>query len=152
MRYSTHICARFQHGAEILGKRWTGLILHLLLTEGPQRFNAIADGLEVVSDRVLSERLKELEAEGIVRREVYPGDAGPRIEYHLTDKGAALARCWTNSATGPKPGSSWPRSLRRNQSRGGSRTAPHRRETVLLRGLTNLHRKANPATRSIRRW
>ncbi len=90
MRYSTHICARFQHGAEILGKRWTVLIVHLLLTEGPQRFNAIAEGLEVVSDRMLSERLKELEAEGIVRREVYP-ETPVRIEYHLTDKGAALA-------------------------------------------------------------
>jgi DNA-binding HxlR family transcriptional regulator len=89
MRYSKQLCLRFQHGAEILGKRWTAMILDLLLNEGPKRFNEIAGLLEVVSDRVLSERLKELEAEGIVRREVCP-DTPVRVEYHLTEKGEAL--------------------------------------------------------------
>ncbi len=89
MRYSTHICERFQHGAEILGKRWTGLIVMLLLP-GPRRFGELAAELEVVSDRVISERLKELEREGIVERRVYP-ETPVRIEYALTEKGAALA-------------------------------------------------------------
>ena len=70
MRYSENICPRYQHAIEILGKRWTGLILQVLLN-GPARFNELADQLQVVADRVLSERLKELEAEGIITRQVY---------------------------------------------------------------------------------
>jgi DNA-binding HxlR family transcriptional regulator len=88
MRYSTHICGRYQHAAEILGKRWTNLIVKLLMP-GPRRFSEIGERLEVVSDRVISERLKELEAEGIVERHVYP-ETPVRIEYALTPRGAAL--------------------------------------------------------------
>ena len=76
MRYSKQLCLQFQHGAEILGKRWTGMIVELLLAEGPRRFNEIAALMEVVSDRVLSERLKELEAEGIVAAGGLRGHAG----------------------------------------------------------------------------
>ena len=89
MRYSKQLCLQFQHGAEILGKRWTGIIVDLLLAEGPKRFSEIAALMEVVSDRVLSERLKELEAEGIVQREVC-ADTPVKVVYSLTEKGQAL--------------------------------------------------------------
>jgi DNA-binding HxlR family transcriptional regulator len=80
---------RQQQAIELLGKRWTGLILQVLMTR-PLRFNEMAEQLEVVSDRMLSERLKELEAEGVVARCVYP-ETPVRIEYRLTEKGKALA-------------------------------------------------------------
>jgi DNA-binding HxlR family transcriptional regulator len=89
MRYSERICTRYQHAIEILGKRWTGLILQVLLN-GPARFNELADELQVVADRVLSERLKELEAEGIITRQVY-AEVPARVEYRLTEKGRGLA-------------------------------------------------------------
>jgi DNA-binding HxlR family transcriptional regulator len=89
MRYSEQICVRYQHAIEIIGKRWTGLILKVLMA-GPLRFNEIAEQLEVISDRMLSERLKELEIEGVVERRVLP-EAPVRVEYVLTEKGRALA-------------------------------------------------------------
>lgn len=88
MRYSEQLCPRYQHAVEILGKRWTVLIIKVLIV-GPQRFNELADRLEVVSDRMLSERLKELEVEGIIERRVLP-EAPVRVEYRLTAKGLAL--------------------------------------------------------------
>lgn len=72
----------------ILGQRWTGLIIHQLMA-GPQRFCNIEAGSSI-SGRVLSERLKDLEQEGIVKREVFP-ETPVRIEYSLTEKGYALA-------------------------------------------------------------
>jgi DNA-binding HxlR family transcriptional regulator len=89
MRYSEQLCPRYQQAIELLGKRWTGLILMVLL-DRPLRFNEMAEQLEVVSDRMLSERLKELEAEGVVERCVYP-ETPVRIEYRLSEKGRALA-------------------------------------------------------------
>lgn len=89
MRYSESMCPRYQQAIELLGKRWTGLILFLLL-ERPLRFNELAEQIQVVSDRMLSERLKELEAENVIMRQVYP-DSPVRVEYSLTDKGRALA-------------------------------------------------------------
>jgi DNA-binding HxlR family transcriptional regulator len=88
MRYSEQICPRFQHAVEILGKRWVGLILKLLL-ERPLRFSELAERLEVVGDRMLADRLKELEQEGVIERRVYP-DTPVRVEYRLTEKGRAL--------------------------------------------------------------
>lgn len=89
MRYSEHHCARYQHALNILSRRWVGLIVGSL-RDGPKRFNELAHNLQVVADRVLAERLRELEAEGIVSREVFVGSP-VRVEYRLTDKGAALA-------------------------------------------------------------
>jgi DNA-binding HxlR family transcriptional regulator len=88
-RYSKKLCPRFQTAVDILGKRWTSMIVQVLLGE-PRRFNEILDQLEVVSDRMLSERLKELESEGIVTRRVLP-DPPVRVEYSLTEKGRELA-------------------------------------------------------------
>lgn len=88
MRFCKSMCPRYQTAMGILGKRWTGLILNVLL-EGPQRFSGLAERLDPVSERMLSERLKELESHGIVRRQVLP-DAPVRVQYELTDKGRAL--------------------------------------------------------------
>lgn len=81
------MCPRFEKAMGILGQRWTGLIIYQLLS-GPQRFCHIESAVGV-SGRVLSERLKDLENEGIVKREVFP-ETPVRIEYSLTEKGLSL--------------------------------------------------------------
>ena len=81
-------CSRYHRAVELVGKRWTGAIL-LVLLDGPLRFCEIRHAVPDLSDRLLSERLKELEAEAIVERRVY--DESPvRVEYSLTPKGRAL--------------------------------------------------------------
>ncbi len=82
-------CPLYHRAIEIIGRRWTGAIVRALLT-GDTRFCQIRSTIPGLSDRLLSERLKELEAEGIVERRVMP-DAQVRIEYRLTPKGEALA-------------------------------------------------------------
>jgi DNA-binding HxlR family transcriptional regulator len=72
----------------MLGKRWTGAIVHALLP-GPLRFSELSAGIPQISDRLLSMRLKELEAGGLVARRVWQ-DAPVRVEYELTPKGRAL--------------------------------------------------------------
>lgn len=89
MRYSEHICMRYQQALNLLSRRWVGLIVRVLL-DGPKRFNELAGALQVVADRVLAERLRDLEAEGVVSREVFVGSP-VRVEYALTAKGRALA-------------------------------------------------------------
>ncbi len=81
-------CARYEKASELMGKRWTGIILRILLA-GPQRFGELGEAIGGISERVLSERLKELEAEGVVTRHVDPGPP-IRVEYQLTEKGQAL--------------------------------------------------------------
>jgi DNA-binding HxlR family transcriptional regulator len=82
-------CCRLYHRAvELVGKRWTGAIL-LVLLDGPLRFSEIRQLVPDLSDRLLSERLKELEGEDIVERRVLDGSP-VRVEYGLTGKGMAL--------------------------------------------------------------
>ena len=83
-----HMCPKYERAVELLGKRWTGLILRVL-AEGPTSFSKIANTVTKLSDRVLSERLKELERRGVVRRHVDP-TIPVRIEYSLTEKGRDL--------------------------------------------------------------
>ncbi len=85
---SGSICPRYEHAIQLLGKRWTGLLLYALL-EGPRRFCELTTRVEGLSDRVLSDRLRELEVEGIIERIVYP-QIPVRVEYQLTEKGRAL--------------------------------------------------------------
>ena len=84
----THTCPRYEHAVQILGKRWTGLLLNALM-DGPRRFCELTALVEGLSDRVLSDRLRELEMEGMVKRVVYP-QIPVRVEYQLTEKGHAL--------------------------------------------------------------
>ena len=81
------LCPRLAKAMELIGKRWTALIIYQLL-DGPQRFNAIESALPI-SGRLLSERLKELEKENIVERKVY-SEVPIRVEYSLTKKGSSL--------------------------------------------------------------
>jgi len=87
--HASEPCCTFYHRAiELVGKRWTGAIL-LVLMDGPLRFSEVRQRVPELSDRLLSERMKELEREGIVERHVV--DAAPvRVEYCLTSKGRAL--------------------------------------------------------------
>ena len=83
------LCPRFSHTFSILGKKWNGLIIEVLLHEESQRFKDLASSIDRCSDRVLCERLKELEQEGIVSRNTYPGES--RVDYSLTEQGKDLA-------------------------------------------------------------
>jgi DNA-binding HxlR family transcriptional regulator len=82
------VCQHFQRAAEVLGRRWNPQIVRVLLG-GPRRFGQIREGVPGISDHLLSERLKQLEAEGIVHREV-TGDRPVLIEYTLTAAGSDL--------------------------------------------------------------
>lgn len=86
---SRNVCPHFHRAVELVGRRWTGAILSAMLG-GATRFTDIVHAVPGLSDRLLSERLKELELEGIVTRIVHP-DTPVRIEYRLTEKGRDLS-------------------------------------------------------------
>jgi DNA-binding HxlR family transcriptional regulator len=81
-------CAVYQRTVELIGRRWTGAIVRALMS-GVTRFSDVCETVPGLSDRMLAERLKELEAEGIVRRTVL-AETPVRVEYSLTDKGRDL--------------------------------------------------------------
>lgn len=83
------LCARFHHASELIGRRWTGAIIYVLLQQ-TCRFATLRDAIPDITDRMLSERLQELEGEGIVERVVVP-ETPVRVEYSLTRKGEGLA-------------------------------------------------------------
>ena len=88
----THVpelCQRFHRASELIGRRWTGAIIFVLL-ESRCRFATLRAAIPDITDRMLSDRLQELEQEGIVVRTVVP-DMPVRVEYALTRKGRALA-------------------------------------------------------------
>ena len=82
------LCPRFHVAVELIGGRWTGAIINRLLA-GRARFNELRAAVPEISDRMLSERLRALEIEGLVTRTVVP-DTPVRVEYELTSKGRAL--------------------------------------------------------------
>jgi DNA-binding HxlR family transcriptional regulator len=84
----TSICPRYHHAVELIGKRWNGAIVRILL-DGPARFAELAARIPEISDRMLAERLKELEAEHVLVRTVIP-ETPVRVEYALSDRGRAL--------------------------------------------------------------
>lgn len=80
-------CPSFHQTVELLGRRWNGVILHALMTRA-ERFGEIHAAIPGISDRLLAERLRELEREGLLSR-ICPGtSSAPR--YLLTPKGRAL--------------------------------------------------------------
>jgi DNA-binding HxlR family transcriptional regulator len=81
-------CVRFQSAIELIGRRWSGAIIFVLMN-GPASFSEILPQVPELSDRLLSERLKELEEAGVVSREVIPSRP-PKVSYALTEKGRAL--------------------------------------------------------------
>ncbi len=85
-----YVCPRFHRAVELVGKRWTGAIIRMLM-DGPRRFSEILTSVPGLHDRLLSERLKELESEGLAERRVYP-ETPVRIEYELTEKGRDLEK------------------------------------------------------------
>lgn len=101
-------CPAFHQAVELIGRKWTGAIIRAMLY-GRIRFSEIQAAIPGLSDRMLSERLQELEQHGVVRRLVIP-ETPVRIEYHLTDKGKSLASvlktiaAWAMTWDGTPPG------------------------------------------------
>lgn len=99
-----HCCPCFHHAIELIGRRWSGVILDSMF-RGATRFHEIAEAVPALSDKMLTERLRELTGEGLIVREVIP-DTPVRVEYRLTEKGRALegilddlaawARAWSD--------------------------------------------------------
>lgn len=83
-------CPHYHEAVELIGRRWTGAILAILLQGGALRFSELAAAVPELSDRMLSDRLKELESHHLVERTVYPGPP-VRVQYALTLKGQELA-------------------------------------------------------------
>lgn len=101
------LCTRFHKASELIGRRWTGAIIFVLL-KSKCRFATLRDAIPDITDRMLSERLQELEQEGIVERTVFP-ETPIRVEYSLTKKGKALAAAfdaiadWAHKWVEPDP-------------------------------------------------
>jgi DNA-binding HxlR family transcriptional regulator len=88
-RHGPGCCPLYHEAVELIGRRWTGAIVAVLLDGGPMRFSEVAHAVPELSDRLLSERMKELEARGVVSRHVDPGPP-VRVLYELTDMGRSL--------------------------------------------------------------
>ena len=82
------VCAKFHRAVELIGGRWTGAIIQTLL-QGKTRYAVIKTAIPDITDRMLSERLRSLEAEDLVTRWVI-ADTPVRVEYELTEKGRSL--------------------------------------------------------------
>ena len=82
------VCPHFHHAIELIGKRWTGAIVWTL-TERPMRYGELGKAIPGLSDRLLSQRLRELEEEGLVERQVEAGSP-VRVTYSLTEAGQQL--------------------------------------------------------------
>ena len=102
-------CPHLHEAVELVGRRWTGAILEVLRSaDRPLRFSEIAASIPDLSDRLLSERVKELEARGMIEREVHPGPP-VRVTYSLTEMGHALEpalselKSWAQAWLAPGP-------------------------------------------------
>ena len=124
----THVpelCQRFHRASELIGRRWTGAIIFVLL-ESRCRFATLRDAIPDITDRMLSDRLQELEQQGILERTVVP-ETPVRVEYALTRKGRALgaameaikewAHKWTEPAVPVTRRLKAPRARRRSASK-----------------------------------
>lgn len=75
---------------DLIGERWTILVLRDLILKGPRRYQDLQDSLAGAAPNTLSARLKAMEAHGLIERKLY-NEHPPRLEYHLTEKGKSLA-------------------------------------------------------------
>jgi len=91
------VCTRFHRAIELIGSRWTGAILQTLL-QGRSRYASVKAAVPEITDRMLSERLRSLEAEGLLLRTVVP-ESPVRVEYELTRKGRELQNALREIAT-----------------------------------------------------
>ena len=82
---SVVVCHRYHEAVELVGRRWSGAILFSLI-DGPRYFSDVAAAVPGVSDRLLSQRLRELESEGLVERAVHDGPPA-RVSYRLSELG-----------------------------------------------------------------
>ena len=89
MDHRSGLCPLYHHAVEVIGRRWSGAIVMLLMKAESARFNELLAAIPGISDRLLSERLRELEDEGIVQRSVENGRP-VRVFYSLTPCGRAL--------------------------------------------------------------
>ncbi len=115
------LCAQFHRASELIGRRWTGAIIFVLLKQRC-RFATLRDAIPDITDRMLSDRLQELESESIVERTVVP-EMPVRVEYSLTRKGRDLAGTmdaiaqWAHRWAEPAPARERARRPRREDSR-----------------------------------
>lgn len=82
------VCDMFHHAIELIGKRWSGAVISVMI-KGATRYCELREAIPGISDRLLADRLKELEQAGIVARDVEP-TRPPQVSYRLTPKGQAL--------------------------------------------------------------
>ena len=87
-QHDTGLCPRYHRAVELIGRRWTGAIVRTLL-DRPRRFNELLAAIPGISDRLLTERLRELESEKVVRRDVV-AESPVRIVYELSERGRDL--------------------------------------------------------------
>ncbi|GAA5234905.1 helix-turn-helix transcriptional regulator [Verticiella sediminum] len=93
VRHETYTCAAgcsVEATLKLIGGKWKGVILYRLLTEEVLRFNALRRLLPNITQRMLTNQLRELEADGLLARKIYP-EVPPKVEYRLTDYGRTLA-------------------------------------------------------------
>ncbi|MEH7106710.1 winged helix-turn-helix transcriptional regulator [Bacillus sp. JJ1764] len=83
-----HFCTNFLNSIEFIGKRWTGIIIYTLL-RGPKRYNEIISEIHGISDRLLTERLRDLEKEGLIVKKMI-NQSPKKVEYELTEAGKQL--------------------------------------------------------------
>ena len=86
--FDAKLCPKFHKAIELIGRRWTGGVIRILLP-GPRRFNELLAAIPGISDRLLTERLRELESEGLIARHVEAGSP-VRVTYELTCAGHEL--------------------------------------------------------------
>jgi DNA-binding HxlR family transcriptional regulator len=106
MKMKINLCPKMESALSLLGKRWVGIIIHVLL-DGPKRFKGLTEIIPSISQKMLSERLKELENEGLLERTVI--DETPvKVIYQLTEKGKNLegvmkeVGIWANTYCAPE--------------------------------------------------
>ncbi|MGH7125371.1 MAG: winged helix-turn-helix transcriptional regulator [Stellaceae bacterium] len=85
-RHCPQLCPLFQAALDVLARPWNGLLMALLEEAGPLRFSELRERLDAMGDRMLSARLKELEARGLVERTVTPGPP-VKVTYALSELG-----------------------------------------------------------------